>query len=402
MFDSPPVKRLFPVLLLNLIAFAVAIPILPALTYDLGGTAADVGFLFAVQSLGQFAMAPVWGGLSDRHGRKPILVATVAAGGVFELMTAAAMSLPVLYIARALAGICAGNVAAASALIADATPTSDRSRGMAVIGISFGVGFTIGPALGAGLAMLPEWFPAYLWSGPGFLGSGIPFAFAGLLALGTALVGAFVLEEPETDVDNRRRHRTTGRLTALLNHPNTGRLVVMCGLFFAYTTASSILEVSFFPYAHAIYGFEEPEVGIIFAAMGLLLAVVQGGVGRISDRIGDRRMTIVGLILLTVGLAIAPFYRPLWFLLTFVGVATVGRALVHPGVLSLTSSLSNAPSETGKIMGALQSSSSLGRIAGHVAGGVLFHSVATEAPFWVAALVVGLAGIVWVGLDRRA
>lgn len=395
MFEQRPVKRLFPVLLLNLIAFAVAIPILPALTFDLGGSAADVGFLFAVQSLGQFAMAPVWGGLSDRYGRRPVLIATIAAGGCFELMTAAAGSLTTLYIARGLTGICAGNVATASALIADATPTSERSRGMAVIGISFGVGFTIGPALGAGLAALPEWFPAYFWQGPGMLGSGLPFTFAGLMALGTALVGIWLIEEPTTDVDDRRRHRSTGRLSALIEHPETGRVAMMCGLYFAYTVASAILEVAFFPYANELYGFEESEVGLIFAGMGLLLALVQGGVGRISDRIGDRRMTLVGLALLTVGLAVAPVYRTLGVLLPFIGIATIGRGLVQPGVLSLTSSLSNAPSETGKIMGALQSSASLGRIVGHGTGGVLFHSISTDAPFWVSALVVGAAAVAW-------
>ena len=105
MFDQRPVRRLFPVLLLNLVAFGVAIPILPALAYDLGGTATDVGFLFALQSIGQFAMAPVWGDLSDRFGRKRILVTTIAAGGTFELLTASAQSLWLLYLARLLTGM---------------------------------------------------------------------------------------------------------------------------------------------------------------------------------------------------------------------------------------------------------------------------------------------------------
>lgn len=395
MFDERPVRRLFPILLLNLVAFGVAIPILPALAYELGGTAADIGFLFALQSLGQFAMAPVWGNLSDRYGRKRTLVVTIAAAGFFELVSGAATALWVLYLARILTGMCAGNIATASALIADSTSASRRSRGMAIIGISFGVGFTIGPGLGAGLALLPETFPALFWEGPGLLGAGLPFAFAGVMAMATAGLGMVILVEPTKDPDDRRRHRQTGRIAALLDHPNARRVLVMCILFFAYTIATSMLEVSFFPYAEAIYGFDESEVGIIFAGMGLLLAAVQGGIGRISDRIGDRRMTAVGIVLLTVGLAVAPMYRTLGFLLPMLGIATIGRALVHPGVLSITSSLSSDPSETGKIMGVLQSSSSLGRIVGHAGGGLLFQYVATDAPFWGAAMVIGLAGGAW-------
>ncbi len=395
MFEHRPVRRLFPVLLMNLVAFAVAIPILPALAYDLGGTAADVGYLFALQSLAQFVMAPVWGGLSDRYGRKRVLVATIFGLGVFDVVTAAATSLPMLYLARLFAGACAGNVATASALVADATPSGDRSEGMAIVGISFGIGFTIGPALGAGLAVLPETYPTFLWEGPGVFGTGLPFLFAGLLACITALAGGFVLVEPESNIERRRSHRPSGRLAILLERSGARGIVKMCALFFAYTAATACLEVAFFPYAHEVYGYEESEVGLIFAGMGLLMAGVQGGIGRISDRLGDRWLTGVGVALMTGGLALAPVYRQLGFLLVCLAVATVGRALLHPAILSLTSSLSEGPEETGKIMGVLQSSSSLGRISGHFAGGVLFYAVATDAPFWAAAATIGVAGLGW-------
>ena len=320
---------------------------------------------------------------------------TIAAGGIFEIVSAAAGSLWLLYLARLLTGMCAGNVATASALIADSTETDQRSRGMAIVGISFGIGFTIGPALGAGVALLPEAFPAIFWEGAGLLGTGLPFAVAGMIALGTALLGHFILVEPDRRAQEGGRGRLSDRLSALVDHPNSRRVLLMCTLFFAYTAASSMLEVSFFPYARAIYGFAESEVGLIFAGMGLLLAIVQGGVGRISDRIGNRRMTLTGVLLLVVGLALAPVYPPLWFLLAFVAVATVGRALVHPGILSMTSSLASDDSETGKIMGILQSSSSLGRIIGHAAGGLLFEYLSPAAPFWGAAAAMAAAGSWW-------
>jgi len=395
MFENRTVRRLFPVLLANLVAFAVAIPILPDLALEIGGSAVDVGFLFALQALGQFAMAPVWGDLSDRFGRKIVLLSTIAAGAIFEFVTAAATSLGLLYAARILTGMCAGNVAAATALITDATPEDERSRGMAIIGISFGVGFTIGPALGAGLAALPERYPALLWSGPGLLGTGLPFAAAGLMQLATVAAGAFLLVEPTTDGSAGERASLRDRLAALRSHPNARAIAVMCSLFFAYTAASSILEVTFFPYAQQVYGFDAPEIGAIFAGMGLILVGVQGSVGRISDWIGDRRMTAAGVAAMAAGLALAPLYPILGFLLTFLAVATVGRGLAHTGILSLTSSLARESSEAGKIMGLLQSSSSLGRIVGPAAGGLLFDYIAIEAPFFASATIVGLAGLGW-------
>lgn len=400
MFDQRPVRRLFPILLLNLVAFAIAIPILPDLALEIGGSAADVGFLFALQAIGQFGMAPVWGDLSDRFGRKPVLLATISAGALFEFLTATATSLAVLYPARLFTGMCAGNVATASALITDATPDEDRSRGMAIIGISFGLGFTLGPAVGAGLAALPGYFPDLLWAGPGILGTGLPFAAAGTMALLTALLGVFVLVEP--DVDGRGEGRTGlgDRLAALRTHPHAKSIAAMCGLFFAYTTASSILEVTFFPYAEEVYGFDAPQIGLIFAGMGLILVVVQGSVGRISDRIGDRRMTASGLAGMAVGLGLAPIEPLLGFLLACIGVATVGRGLAHTGILSLTSSLARESSEAGKIMGLLQSSSSLGRIVGPAVGGLVFDYIAIEAPFYASATIIALAGLGWWAIFR--
>jgi MFS family permease len=291
--------------------------------------------------------------------------------------------------------MCAGNVAAASALITDATPEEDRSRGMAIIGISFGLGFTIGPAVGAGLAALPAAFPDLLWEGPGILGTGLPFAAAGIMALSTALLGSVVLVETDVEGTDAGRTSLRDRLSALREHPHGRSIAAMCGLFFAYTTASSILEVTFFPYAEEVYGFEAPQIGLIFAGMGLILVVVQGSVGRISDRIGDRRMTACGLAAMAVGLGLAPVEPLLAFLLACLGIATVGRGLAHTGILSLTSSLARESSEAGKIMGLLQSSSSLGRIAGPALGGVVFDYIAVSAPFVASAAIVAVAGVGW-------
>ncbi len=383
-----PVLRLFPVLLLNLIGFAIAVPVLPALAKDLGGTAVDVGFLYAIQALGQFIMAPVWGGISDRFGRKRTLLATFLTAAVFDFLTALSPSLLVLYIMRLLVGMCAGNVATASALIADATDAESRSKGMAVIGISFGIGFTVGAGLGAAISTMEQ-------AGAGLWGSGLPFAVGAAIYVLAALVGVFLLVEPTQDAGERRENRVKISFQAIANHLKRRKIAVMCTIFFFYTLAVTILEGTFFVYADKIYGWHEKQVGLVFAGLGLLMAIVQGGVGRLSKKVGDRTMTGLGVLLLGVGLVLTPSEHMLWFLFTFLGVATVGRAFVHPGVLSMTSHLSQKSTQTGKVMGVLQSFGSLARIFGPALGGLLFRHVSPQAPFWAAGGVLLLAGAWW-------
>ncbi|MEM1348471.1 MAG: MFS transporter, partial [Myxococcota bacterium] len=169
-----PLLRLFPVLLLNLTAFGIAIPIIPALAKELGGEGTAVGAIFALQALGQMLMAPVWGKLSDRAGRRAVLMATICGAAAIDVVTALAGQLWVLMAVRFVAGLLAGNVATASALVSDATDEGSRSKGMALIGICFGLGFTLGPGLGALASFVAP-------DDPGLLGRGFPFLVSGVL-----------------------------------------------------------------------------------------------------------------------------------------------------------------------------------------------------------------------------
>ncbi|AWV90775.1 MFS transporter [Bradymonas sediminis] len=388
MNTKSPVLRLFPVLLVNLIGFAISIPVLPALAYALDGTATDVGFLYAIQALGQLLMAPIWGAISDRFGRKRTLIATFLTAAVFEVMTALTPALWLLYIVRFLVGMCAGNVATASALIADSTDPQSRSKGMAVIGISFGIGFTIGAGLGA-------WISTFGASGPGPLATGLPFAIGACIYVIAAIMGVFLLIEPTRDAAARRENRVKTGLASIAHHLKSRPVALMCGIFFSYSLAITIMEGTFFVYANEIYGWEQKQVGMSFAAFGLLMALVQGGIGRISKKIGDRRMVGIGVLLVGVGLTVTPFNHALWFLFVFLGLATVGRALVHPGILSMTSSLSPDPSQTGALMGVLQSFASLSRVVGPAIGGLIFVHISHGAPFWLSGVLLLVTGAWW-------
>lgn len=395
MSQPSPIRSLFPILLLNLTAFAIAIPVLPALAYAVGGSAVDVGLLYAVQSLGQFLMAPIWGKVSDKLGRKPILLATFAAAACLELITAFIGSLGLLYVARFFVGLCAGNVATASAMIADSTDGADRSKGMAVIGISFGIGFTLGPAIGAAVGVVAE-------SGvPGITGAGMPFAAAAALNVITIILGIFLLVEPARSVAERQKNRIKTSSISVWRQLRDGPVFLLCALFFLYTVSLTVLEGTFFIYMEAVYDYDIVEVGIIFAAMGLLMALCHGAVGPLSRRLGDRRMTLLGVMVLGAGLMAAPVYPALWFLLLALGIATFGRALVHPGILAMMSKRETGRNDTGQLMGMLTSSASLGRIFGPALGGFIFAYITPAAPFYFAGALLLVTGVVWWALWNR-
>lgn len=396
MAPKAPLLRLFPVLVLNIVELGIALPILPALALALGATPLDVGLLYTVQALGQFVMAPAWGAISDRFGRKQTLIATFVLAAVAEVATAFATSLIALYIARIFVGLCAGNIATATALIADVTDESDRSKGMAMVGISFGLGFTIGPALGAGIS--------YFAAGDlGPLGVGAPFLVAGLLSIFTAIIAIFLVWEPSLSPQEREARRgKRPSLKAIISLSSRRELTTMFSLFLLYALAASILEGTFFLFLEAEYGFDEVKVGLIFAGFGILMAFTQGGVGHVSKRIGNRAMLVAGGVVLGGGLLASAFVVDLTLFLILIATATIGRAFVHPGILSITSTRAQARSETGQIMGVLQSSSSLGRIAGPALGGFLFEHVSHHSPFATAGIVMLGAILLWAIFDTRA
>ena len=390
-----PLLRIFGVLLLVVVQMGISLPVLPALTLALGGDAVDIGLLYACQSFGQFIAAPYWGSLSDRLGRRRVILITTLLVSLAEFATAFAPSLLVLYVCRLAVGFWGGAIATGMAYIADVTDVGERSRGMAVMGVSFGLGFTIGPGLGAALGYLTE-------PGAGPLGDGLPFLVASAIGLTNFFLAAAILREARADIEaraaNRSRRPSLADIRILLNNRAVHAMLV---LNFLYTVSASILESTFFVFAEGRYGWDERQVGMAFAGLGLLLAFLQGGVGRASARLGDRKMVATGLCLVGAGLFLAPFFEEVAPLLALLAVATAGRAFAHPGILAMTSATEPALEDAGRVMGALQSAASLGRIVGPAIGGALFAYVHPNAPFWTAGILVGLSLMWWIARTRR-
>ena len=361
----------------------VALPIIPAMTLALGGDGMDVGFIFAVQALGQFLAATSWGALSDRIGRRNTMIITLFLVALLELMTAFASQLWVLYALRFAFGIAGGTIAIGSAHAADITTEENRSKGMAVVGVSFGLGFTFGPAIGAFTASFGS--KAIGWSD-----IGLPFVIASGFGFLAAFLAFFLIKDASEKTKARK-----GGIKQILSYLGYRDLKWMFLIFMLYTAAAAIMEGTMFLYMKETYGFDRTNVGYIFAGLGILTAVIQGGVGRMAKAWGEKKMIFGGGLSVAVGLLLAPFFKPLLGFIGALGITTAGRAFVHPGILALTSLKTPSDEERGKVMGALQSSSSLGRIWGPAIGGILYERVSYGAPFWVAGLIMLFAILIW-------
>ena len=395
--DIRAVPTLFLIVVIDLVGFGLVIPLLPFYAVRFGASPQLVTSLLAIYSLMALLSAPFWGRLSDRIGRRPVLMSSLAAGVLAYLWMGAADALWMVFAARSLAGVCAGNIAAAQAYIADVTTPENRAKGMGLIGAAFGLGFIIGPALG-GLLAGDDPATADL-SMPAWVAAGLS---------GMALLGvAFVLPESRP-LEARQNTPARSRLATILGalrRPILSRLIL---IFFLVILAFSGMESTFALWAMRQFGWGPSQVAYVFAYVGLLSAVLQGGlIGRLSRRFGEERLLLVGLALIGIGLLALPAARWLSLLALMLAALAVGMGLVQPSLNSLISRRSGRE-EQGEVLGVSQSVGSLARVLGPLAAGFLFAEFGRDAPYlWGAALVAAawlLTVLLWreVGSNRLA
>jgi MFS family permease len=395
--DIRAVPTLFLIVVIDLVGFGLVIPLLPFYAVHFGASPQLVTALLAVYSLMGLLSAPLWGRLSDRIGRRPVLMSSLAAGALAYLWMGAADALWMLFAARGLAGICAGNIAAAQAYIADVTTPENRAKGMGLIGAAFGLGFIIGPALGGLLA----------GNDPASADLAMPAWVAAGLS-GMALLGVMFVLPESRPLEARQNMPARGRLGAVLGalrRPILSRLIL---IFFLVILAFSGMESTFALWAMRQFGWGPSQVAYVFAYVGLLSAVLQGGlIGRLSRRFGEERLLLVGLALIGIGLLALPAARWLSLLALMLAALAVGMGLVQPSLNSLISRRSGRE-EQGEVLGISQSVGSLARVLGPLAAGFLFAEFGRDAPYlWGAALVAAawlLTVLLWrdVGSTRLA
>src|SRR5438876_8516282 len=360
---------LFLIVFIDLVGFGLVIPLLPFYAERFAASPLQMTMLFATFSLMAMLTAPLWGRLSDRIGRRPVLMASMAAASLAYLWLGFATELWMLFAARAFAGLCAGNIAAAQAYIADVTPPERRARGMGMIGAAFGLGFIIGPALG-GIVAGNELATADLGT-PGLIAAGLSLiAFLGV-----------VLVLPESRPASARSQPSRGRIAALCNalgRPVLSRLLVV---FFLVILAFAGMESTFALWAMRQFDWGPAQVGYALTFVGLLSAIMQGGfIGTLTRRFGEERLMLAGRVLIALGLLVLPLAHELAPLLVALAALALGMGMMQPSLNSLISRRAGAD-EQGEIMGVAQSIGSLSRVLGPIIARALFEAFGRHSPF---------------------
>jgi DHA1 family tetracycline resistance protein-like MFS transporter len=359
---------LFLVVFVDLLGFGMVIPVMPIYAEHLGASEAATGWLSTGYSLMQFVFAPIWGRLSDRVGRRPVLLVSIAMTAVAFLLYGVAASFAVLLVSRLFAGAATANIAIAQAYVADVTTPEGRAKGMGMIGAAFGLGFVFGPAVGGLLA-------AHSLSTPGFVAAALSLV---------NLVGAyFLLPEPAQHVAATRQRGRFEALFAELRKPGIRKLLVV---FFVITLAFSAMEATYAFLAQRHY------------YIGVIVVLVQGGlIGPLTRRFGEKKLLVAGAVLQAVSLAALPFATGLPGLLLATAPLALGSGLTSPSLSSLLSKFSRAEDQGGTL-GIGQSASALGRIFGPLSGSMSF-SAWHAAPYLGGAVIMGLGAAVAATVD---
>lgn len=375
---------LFLVVFIDLVGFGIVIPLLPFYAEHYNASPDVVVLVLAVYSLFQFISGPLWGRLSDRIGRRPVLIITLAGAALSYLGLAFADSLLMLFIVRAFGGIMAGNIGTAFAYIADITTEENRAKGMGIVGAAFGLGFIAGPAIGGILA----------GSDPATADFQTPALAAAALSVVALVLALFRLKESLSDELRAKiaAEPVVGRwqaLTASLKKPQLGLLIVIS---FLSVFVFAGMETTFAMWSTRSFGWGPEQNGYLFAFVGIISAAIQGGLaGRLSKKIGERVMVISGGFLLALGLALIPLSTTVPILVVAMAILATGFAVMSPALNSLISKAAK-DTEQGGVFGVTRSATTMARVIGPAWAGMLFAQLGQDWPYIAgAALMVCVA-----------
>lgn len=359
-----PLLVIFVTVFIDLVGFSIVIPLLPFYVEgtEFGASPRAVGLLFASYSIMQLIFSPVLGWLSDRYGRRPVLFFSLLGTSLGFFIMGFANSLWMLFAGRIIDGVTGGNISTAQAYIADVTTEENRAKGMGLIGAAFGLGFIFGPAIGG---ILSRW------------GIHVPFLFAGVLALANATLLYFVLPETVKPGSPVRASAATARWSQLGRALRQSRLALVLAVYFLFVTAFSIMTSSFGLFTLYRFGFDAHDAGWLFAFVGVIGAVVQGGlIGRLAKAFGEPPLVIAGAFLFAASLALIPLTGPQTGTVTLLALGVLfalGNGLGTPALTSLASKSAGA-GEQGGVLGVTQSVASLARVVGPLISAALIYS----------------------------
>jgi len=376
----------FLVIFVDLLGFGLVLPLMPFFASEFGASPLTIGLLYSAYSAMQLFFAPFWGNLSDRFGRRPIMMISTLGASISYVIFSFSGSLAILFFSRIMAGAMAGNISAAQAYITDVTDEKNRVKGMGLVGAAFGLGFTLGPALAAWiLAMKPS---AYALPGLAAAAFSLAsFAFVVFLLPETVRVGQMPAAAP-------KRPNPLQKIfwTSIAGSPDS-RLRPLLFCMFAITVAHASLYGAFPLFCSTKFNMSAADVGGLFGVMGLIAVLIQGGLmRRLSGRVDEKKLLFAGTAVMMLGLAAIPLVPTRHLLLIAISILAIGGSLNGPALLSLISKEAD-PARTGAAMGVSQSASGLARVIGPAWGGLLF-GLASPLPFWATTAVLAL--VLWI------
>ena len=354
---------------LDLVGFGIVAPILGRYAERFGAGGLQVGLMFASFSLAQMVFSPVLGRLSDRIGRKPVIVISLVGTAVGSFVTGLAGAMWVLFLGRILDGASGASVSVAQGAVADIAPPERRAQLMGMLGAAFGIGFVVGPALG-GLAALG--------------GPHVPFFVAGTIAAVNAVVALVRL--PET-----RTHRPAEPVRSARGAAMNGTLRRYAVTALMTSLGFSGFEATFSLLGQARFGLTEGSTAVVFLFVGLMLVGVQGGmIGPLTARAGSRRLLAVGLVAVTAGLGTLGLATSWWLLCLSLALLSFGQGVASPSVTNLVTAAA-PPDRRGEALGYQQSVGAVGRIVGPALAGAMFDHVSVGSPYFLGAAMVLVA-----------
>ena len=384
-----PLAIVLTIVFIDLFGFGMIIPILPLYAQKFQANEWQIGLLLASYSFMQFLASPVLGWLSDRYGRRPILFCSLLGSVLGYALMANAASLAMLFIARILDGISGASVGTASAYIADITPPENRSKRIGLIGAAFGVGFVVGPGIGALLSLLS---PV------------APFWFAALLSASGAIAMMAMLPEPERHILQKK-----GRLNVkeLFEDAGSWRLGIITSTYFIAIAGFAIVTMIYPQVSNRRFSMNQSQISLIFVLMGGIGVLIQGGgIGHLAKRFGDVNLAIAGFAIMAASMMAMPLAKsvPL-FILFSIGLA-IGNSLSQPTINALASRGASA-SLQGRVLGVVQSAGSLGRVCGPILAGILLSGDHLRpkiqygnTPFLIGGIIIAMAFALAMTLRR--
>jgi multidrug resistance protein len=345
---------LFLVAFLTMLGFGIIIPILSLFADELGASSFEIGVLFASYNIMQLIFAPIWGALSDRVGRKPLISFGLFGFSVTFILFGLADSYVEMLVYRILGGIVsAAALPTVNAMVADLFPPEERAKGMGVVGAGIGLSFVFGPVIGGLLS-------SYGFAAPFFASGGVAFL--------TFLVILFALPEslPKEKRASAAQQRKANPLSALF-----GSLSLLYGILFIVSFAFSGLETTFALYINDLYGFTSIDLGYMFLIMGIISAFVQGGmIGKLVKRLGEPAVLTLGLCLYGIGFFAIPLSGNFWVLSLVLSLFGAGQGMIRATANAMITQRTTIGQ--GVTTGAISSMDSLGRILGPLAGGAVY------------------------------